>query len=113
MGFFTGFYRSIRSPNRGVSKTQTTDRRPRKHRPQKRRPRKRRLRKCRPRKCCLFFENTADLENADLENTDLENADLENTDLENADLENADLENVAYLVVEKLRPFILDGKNKI
>ena len=65
--------------------------------------------KCRPQTADL--ENT-DLENTDLKNTDLENTDFKNTDLENADLENADLENI-YLLIEKLRPFILKGKKKI
>ena len=55
-----------------------------------------------------LFWGVSKTQTADLENTDLENADLEN-----ADLENADLENVVYLLVEKLHPFILDGRNKI
>ena len=64
-----------------------------------------------PRPQTADLENT-DLENTDLKNTDLENTDFKNTDLENADLENADLENI-YLLIEKLRPFILKGKKKI
>ena len=47
------------------------------------------------------------------QNRCLEKTDLENTDLKNADLKNADLENVVYLLIEKLRPFILNGKKKI
>ena len=40
-------------------------------------------------------------------------ADLENADLENADLENTELENVVCILIEKLSPFILNGRKKI
>ena len=39
--------------------------------------------------------------------------DLKNTDLANSNLENVDLENVVYVLIEKLHPFIPNGKKTI
>ena len=63
-------------------------------------------------------QQTADLENTDLENIDVEKADLEKAEIENRlpvdglMPENANTY-ILILLIEKLRPFILDGKKKI